>query len=117
MLTQIHSILLQTPGGGGFQLIFLIGMIAVMYFFMIRPQAKKAKEQKQFASTIDVGEHIITAAGIHGTIKRTNDDGTLLLEVHHGQFMTIERSSVSMEMTVAYRKKVDTPADLKEVKK
>ena len=116
MLTQIHSILLQT-GGGSIQLVFLVGMIGVMYFFMIRPQAKRAKEQKAFASSIDVGEKIITAAGIHGTIKRTNDDGTLLLEVHHGSFITIERSAVSMEMTNAFRKKVETPVEVKEVKK
>lgn len=94
------------PGGGGaFQLIFLVGMIAVMYFFMIRPQAKRAKEQKKFAETIGVGEYIITTAGIHGTIRRVNDDGSVQLEINHGTFMTIERSAVSMEMTNAYRKK------------
>jgi len=117
MLTQINSILLQAPGGGSIQLIFLVGMIGVMYFFMIRPQAKRAKEQKAFAASIDVGEHIVTAAGIHGTIKRTNDDGTLLLEVHHNTHMTIERSAVSMEMTNAYRKKNDAPAQVAEAKK
>lgn len=111
MQAVIQTVLLQAaPGGGGIQLFFLIGMIAVMYFFMIRPQSKRAKEQKQFAASIEVGEHIITSAGIHGTIRRTNDDGTLQLEIHHGQFMTIDRSAVSMEMTTAYRKKLAAPA-------
>jgi len=103
-------------GGGGFQLIFLVGMIAVMYFFMIRPQAKRAKEQKKFAETIGVGEYIITTAGIHGTIRRVNDDGSVQLEVSHGTFMTVERSAVSMEMTNAYRKKTGA-ATANEAKK
>lgn len=118
MLAQLQTIMLQAaPGGGGaFQLIFLVGMIAVMYFFMIRPQAKRAKEQKKFAETIGVGEHIITTAGIHGTIKRSNDDGSLQLEINHGTFMTIERSAVSMEMTNAYRKKTATPVAVEDKK-
>lgn len=118
MQVLIQSILLQAaPGGGSMQLIFLVGMIAVMYFFMIRPQAKRAKEQKKFAASIDVGEHVITSAGIHGTIKTLNDDGTLKLEIHHGSFMTIDRSAVSMEMTNAYRKKTEAPVAAVEAKK
>lgn len=119
MLEGFHTVLLQAgPGGGGFQLIFLVGMIAVMYFFMIRPQAKRAKEQKKFAASIDVGEHIVTSAGIHGKIKRANEDGTLQLEINHGTFMTIDRTAVSMEMTSAHRKKLETPAPVaKEAKK
>ena len=78
MLAQFETVMLQAPGGaGGFQLIFLVGMISVMYFFMIRPQAKRAKEQKKFASSIGSGEKIVTTAGIHGTVKRVNEDGTL----------------------------------------
>ncbi|HEY9178502.1 MAG TPA: preprotein translocase subunit YajC [Flavipsychrobacter sp.] len=117
MLAQLQTIMLQgAPGGGAFQLIFLVGMIGVMYFFMIRPQAKRAKEQKKFAETIGVGEHIITTAGIHGTIRRSNEDGSLQLEIHHGTFMTIERSAVSMEMTNAYRKKTSTPVAVEDKK-
>lgn len=107
MTTNLDSILLQAPGGGGFSLLFMGGMIAVMYFFMIRPQAKRAKEQKKFAESIGVGERIITSAGIHGTIKRTNDDGSLQIEVNHGTFMNVERSAISMEMTNAYRKRTE----------
>lgn len=116
MLAEFNTVLLQAgPGGGGLQLVFLIGMIGVMYFFMIRPQAKRAKEQKKFAASIEPGEHIVTSAGIHGKIKRTNEDGTLQLEINHGTFMTIDRSAVSMEMTSAHRKKLEAPA-AKEVK-
>jgi preprotein translocase subunit YajC len=117
MQLNLGTVLLQAgsaPGtGGGMTPIFLmVGMVIVMYFFMIRPQAKKAKEQKKFADSMNVGEQIITTAGIHGRINKANDDGTLQLEISRSTFMTIERSAVSMEMTAAYRKKVDAAAGI-----
>jgi len=110
MQVNFAAILLQAaqPGGGMMPLFLMGGMFIVMYFFMIRPQAKKAKDQKAFADSIAVGEHIVTTAGIHGNINRINDDGTLQLDIARGTFVTIERSAVSMEMTAAFRKKKDT---------
>jgi preprotein translocase subunit YajC len=111
MFVNLLTIMLQSPSGNPmFSLLFMAGMIGVMYFFMIRPQAKRAKEQKKFGENIAAGERIVTTAGIHATITRVNDDGTLQIEVSRGNFMIIERSAVSMEMTTAYRKKVDAPA-------
>jgi preprotein translocase subunit YajC len=97
-----------------FSLLFMVGMIAVMYFFMIRPQAKRAKEQKKFSENLNSGEKIITTAGIHAVINRVNEDGTIQVEVGRGTFMIIERSAVSMELTAAYRKRTEaTPATTK----
>jgi preprotein translocase subunit YajC len=113
MQVQLATVLLQAaaaPGGGLMPIFLMVGMFVVMYFFMIRPQAKKAKEQKSFADSMNAGEQVITTAGIHGRINRANDDGTLQLEISRGTFMTIERSAVSMELTAAYRKKADTAA-------
>jgi len=102
-----------SPFGGGFGgPIFLGLMFVVMYFFMIRPQAKRAKEQKKFADSMNSGEQVVTSAGIHGRINRANEDGTLQIEISRGTFMTIERSAVSMEMTQAARKKADTAAGI-----
>lgn len=105
----MHAFFLQAPapGGGGFQLILMVGMVAVMYFFMIRPQAKRAREQKKFGESIGSGEQVITTSGIHGRISRVNDDGTLQLEIARNVFVIVERSAVSMEMTMAYRKKTE----------
>lgn len=103
-----HTVLLQAQQPSAMPSLFImVGMVVVMYFFMIRPQSKRAKEQKKFADSIATGEKIVTTAGIHGTISRVNEDGTLKLEVGHGTFMTIERSAVSMEMTNAARKRAD----------
>lgn len=112
MQVLINSIFLQAgaaqgPFGGGGGIILMVLMFVVMYFFMIRPQSKRAKEQKKFAESMNVGEQVVTTAGIHGRINKANDDGTLQLEISRNTFMTIERSAVSMEMTTAYRKKVD----------
>ncbi|RYZ54853.1 MAG: preprotein translocase subunit YajC [Sphingobacteriales bacterium] len=111
MFVNTTSLLLQAGGGNPmFSLLFMVGMIVVMYFFMIRPQAKRAKEEKKFAENLNPGEKIITTAGIHAVITRANDDGTLQIEVSRGSFMIVERTAVSMQLTAAYRKRTETPA-------
>ncbi len=110
LLTATIFLQAQQPGGGFMPLLLMVGMIAVMYFFMIRPQAKRAKEQKKFAENTNTGDKIVTTAGIHGVISRINEDNTLQVEVSRGTFMTIERSAVSMELTNAYRKKTEGAA-------
>ncbi|MEI8280372.1 MAG: preprotein translocase subunit YajC [Bacteroidota bacterium] len=118
MFVNLQTVLLQAAGGNPyFSLLFMVGMIAVMYFFMIRPQAKRAKEQKKFAESISAGEDIVTSAGIHGRISRVNDNGTLQIEICRNVVMTIERSAVSMEMTLANRKKSGTTTVTETVSK
>jgi len=95
--------LLQT-GGGYANLILMGAMILVFWLFMIRPQAKKAKEQKKFIDNLQKGDKIVTIAGIHGTINKVNEDGTLSLEVSPGSYIKIEKSSLSMEWTAAINK-------------
>lgn len=109
MNANFATVFLQAGGNPMTSLFIMVGMVVVMYFFMIRPQAKRAKEQKKFAESLNTGEKIVTTAGIHGTISRANEDGTLKLEVGHGSFLTIERSAVSMEMTAAHKKKTEAP--------
>ena len=109
MFSNLLTVMLQGQPSAMPSLLMMVGMVVVMYFFMIRPQAKRAKEQKKFGAEIAAGERIVTTAGIHATINRVNEDGTLKIEVGHGSFMTIERSAVSMEMTNAFRKRSETP--------
>ncbi len=92
--------ILQAQGGAGsFQLIFLVGMILVFWLFFIRPQAKKAKDQKKFIENLQKGDKIVTIAGIHGKIQQINEDGTLSIEVSPGNYIKIERSALSLEWT------------------
>lgn len=99
------NILLQA-GGGSFQLIFLGLMILVFWLFMIRPQAKKAKEQKAFINDLKKGDKVVTIAGIHGVINKLNEDGTLSLEVSPGSYIKIEKSTISLEWSAAVNKPV-----------
>jgi preprotein translocase subunit YajC len=88
--------LLQT-GGGSFQFVFLGLMILVFWLFFIRPQAKKAKTQKTFIEGLQKGDKIVTIAGIHGTVNKVNEDGTISLEVNPGSYLKIEKSAISLE--------------------
>lgn len=94
----------QGKGSSTTTLVMMGGMIAVFYFFMIRPQAKKAKQQKQFINNLQKGDKIVTIAGIHGTVNKVNDDNTLMLEVSPGSYIKIERSAISMEWTTNINK-------------
>lgn len=91
---------------GSSTLILMGGMILVFYFFMIRPQAKKAKQQKQFINNMQKGDKIVTIAGIHGKINKVNDDNTLEIETSPGSYIKIERSAISMEWTANINKPV-----------
>lgn len=105
-MTNLNFVLLQAAGGGGgmVQLVLMGGIILVFWLFMIRPQAKKAKEQKKFVDNMQKGDKVVTIAGIHGTINKINDDNTLQLEVSPGSYIKIERSSISMEWTANVNK-------------
>lgn len=107
---MINSVLLfmgdpKQGGGGMINLVMMGAIILVFWLFMIRPQAKKAKEQKKFIENMNKGDKIVTIAGIHGTINKINEDGTLQLEVSPGSYIKIEKSAISQEWTAAINKK------------
>lgn len=78
-------------------------MFVVIYFFMIRPQQKRAKQEKEFESALKVGDKIITKSGIHGKIAELADT-TVIIETMSGK-LKMERSALSMEMSSALNKK------------
>src|SRR5688572_7497094 len=94
----------NSGGFGGFQFIFLGLMIVVFWLFFIRPQAKRAKNQKKFIEELGKGDKIVTIAGIHGTINKVNEDGTLSIEVSPGSYLRIEKTAISMDWTAALHK-------------
>ena len=99
---------LLQAGGGSFQFVFLGLMIVVFWLFFIRPQAKKAKQQKSFIENLQKGDKIVTIAGIHGIVNKINEDGTLSLEINPGSYIKIEKSAISMEWTNQLNKPVAT---------
>ena len=107
---QLLSIFLmmdpQGKGSSSMSLVFMGMMILVFWLFMIRPQAKKAKQQKTFINDLKKGDKVVTIAGIHGNINKVNEDGTISLEVSPGSYLKIEKSSISLEMSAALNKPV-----------
>lgn len=95
----------SSPQGSSSSTLIMMGlMILVFWLFMIRPQAKKAKQQKKFINDLQKGDKIVTIAGIHGVVNKVNDDGTLMMEVSPGSYIKIERSAISMEWSANLNK-------------
>ena len=91
------------------QFLPLILIFAVAYFFMIRPQVKRQKDEKKFASELKKGDKIITKSGLHGKIVELNDkDSSCVIETMAGR-LKFDRSAISMEMS----KKMNAPAEKK----
>ena len=78
----------------------MVLMFGILYFFMIRPQQKKAKDQKKFAEEIKKGDYVVTVGGVHGRIAEVEDD-TIIVEVERGARIKFSKSAVSMESTKA----------------
>ena len=81
-------------GGGVMNFVFLGAIFLVMYLFMIRPQAKKAKEQKAFLSALQKGDSVVTAGGIHGKVLKVNED-TVLIEVDANVKLKVDKSVIN----------------------
>lgn len=71
----------------------LVLIMIVFYFFMIRPQMKKAKDQKKFRESLKEGDNVITIGGIHGRIVKL-EETTAILEMHDKSKVKFERSAI-----------------------
>jgi preprotein translocase subunit YajC len=76
----------------------LILMFLVVYFFMIRPQMKRAKQEKKFAAELKKGDKVVTKSGLHAKVLELSDEQTCILESGAGK-MKFERSSISLELS------------------
>ncbi|MBQ0787344.1 MAG: preprotein translocase subunit YajC [Oceanihabitans sp.] len=81
------------------QFLPFIAMFAVVYFFMIAPQMKRAKQEKKFASELKKGDKVITKSGLHGKIADLNDkDNSCVIETMAGK-LKFDRSAISLELS------------------
>ena len=71
----------------------MVLLLVVFYFFLIRPQMKKSKEQKKFREGLKEGDNVITIGGIHGKIVRL-EETTVILEMHDKSKLKFERSAL-----------------------
>ena len=92
------------------QFLPMILIFVVAYFFMIRPQMKRAKDEKKYAAELKRGDRVITKSGLHGKVMDLNEkDGSCVIETMAGK-LKFDRSAISMEMS----KKLNAPAVVKK---
>ena len=90
---------MQLDGGSGLiNLVFLGAMFLIFWLFLIRPQAKKQKEQKNFVDGIKKGDQVVTASGILGRINKIEDE-IVTLEVGNKTYIQVTKNAISKEMT------------------
>jgi preprotein translocase subunit YajC len=101
-MTHLLSILLQSgqPAGGGMgSTLLMFGlMFVVFYFFMIRPQAKKAKDAKKFRENLQKGTRVVTIGGMHGKVVEV-EEKTILLQVDDNVRLRFEKSAIAVDNT------------------
>ena len=81
------------PGGGWSFWVMIIAMIAIMYFFMWRPESKRRKQMEAFRKGLKKGDKVITAGGIYGTIKEVHET-SLLIEVDSNVTLRVDKNMV-----------------------
>ncbi len=105
-MNTLLTILTATTGAAGEQpqgmnfsfIIMIVAMMAVFYFFMIRPQQKRQKELAQFRSELKQGDKIVTIGGIHGIVKSVNES-TIIVAISEGVDVSFEKSAIIKDTT------------------
>jgi len=106
-------IMLQAADGGSanfINIVFILLMFGVFWFFIMRPQAKKQKEQRNFQSELSKGDEVVTASGMLGKITKIEDD-IITLEVSSKVYIRVTKNAVSKELTESVFSKEDAKAE------
>jgi preprotein translocase subunit YajC len=82
-------------GGGIESMLLIVLMFGVLYFMMIRPQMKRAKEHKAMIEALQKGDEVVSGGGILGRVTKLNES-YVTLEVAQGVEMTLQRSAVQV---------------------
>ena len=82
--------------GGGFEsMLLIVLMFVVLYFLMIRPQMKRAKEHKTMIEALQRGDEVVTAGGVLGRISKLNEN-YITLEIASNVEIQVQRPSVQL---------------------
>ncbi len=103
---NILTIFLQETPSAGFgiqNMLFFLGIILIFYFFMIRPQTKRQKEERIFRESLGKGDKVHTIGGIHGIIV-TLEENTVILKIDDTTKIRIEKSALRAAPAPAEKK-------------
>ena len=84
-------------------MVLISAAMFVLYFFMLRPNQKKAKQAEAFMEGLEKGTKVVTASGIHGKVNRINE-GTIDMEIGKNTIIKVEKNAISIEMSTALNK-------------
>jgi preprotein translocase subunit YajC len=84
-----------TPGGGYESLILIVLMFGVLYFLMIRPQMKRAKEHKTLIEALQKGDEVVAAGGMLGRISKVSEN-YVTLEIADKVEVQVQRPAVQL---------------------
>ncbi len=76
---------------------YLVLLVGIFYFFLLRPQQKRAKEHRELIESLSTGDRVVTIGGIHGTLKSIGDD-SVVLEIADGVRVTVSKSAVGRKL-------------------
>ena len=79
-------------------ILMIVAMIAVFYFFMVRPQQKRQKELAQFRNELKAGDKIVTIGGIHGVVQQVNEN-TIIVAIAENVNVSFEKSAIIKDTT------------------
>jgi len=78
-------------------LLFPVGLLVLFYFFLIRPQSKRAKEQKAMVAALGKGDEVLTQSGILGKIMKISDS-FISIEISNNVVIVVQKSAVGSLM-------------------
>ncbi len=80
-------------------ILLIVGLIAIFYFMLIRPQQKRMRQQMELMNNLRSGDDVMTSSGIYGTIVEIEED-TILLEISEDVQMRMAKSAIAKTFTV-----------------
>ncbi|MCP4923879.1 MAG: preprotein translocase subunit YajC [bacterium] len=99
VISQAHAQAANSGGGFDFMgLLPLVFIFGIMYFVLIRPQQKKAKQHREMLNQINRGDRVVTNGGLIGEVHQVVDESEIHLEIADGVRVRVARSMISQLM-------------------
>lgn len=90
----------QAAGGGLFTIIYLALMVAIFYFWLIRPQKKRQKQMMQMLDSMQINDEVVTAGGIIGKVVTIKEDSVTIETGADRTKIKLEKNSISRVLTI-----------------
>ena len=97
---MIASVVAQNQTGGTLQLVLTLAlMVGIFYFLLIRPQQRRARQQRDLVQSLDVGDEVVTIGGMYGVIAEIDED-EVTLDVGGGTRIRLVKQAVARKRVV-----------------